>query len=205
MKVTIVFPKATSYYGKGLDTQRIYDSTIKKYLGILKDACCPIEYFIEDKLAVDFCNAAGFDQVNILTCISPSDISFFSNYKDLIELDDAVYTEYDKVSKQHGDYEKKMTVPITLIREDREQYIQKRVDCFRKRTKAALDDYLKRSKAVLMFRFDNGSDRASSIKDTVYQGDGRLCVEVNLNTNMVLTYYGGTYLTVDNLPTILSL
>ncbi len=200
-----MFPKASSYDGKNLDTQRIYLSVFKKYLGILKDAGCQVEYFLEDKLAMDFIKQFNFDSSRVLTCVSPSDITFFNNYRELIDLEPYVYEEYNDAIKEHGNYEKKKTVPITLLRSDREAYIQKRTDVYRWRTRSALDSYLSKSKASLMFRFDNGSDRASALRETVSQGDGRICIEVNPDSGAVLTYYGGTYLTEDNIPIILSL
>jgi hypothetical protein len=64
---------------------------------------------------------------------------------------------------------------------------------------------LKSKKAVLMFRADNGLDRYTALRETVIQGDGRLCIEVNINSNMAVSYYGGVFIQEEYLPTILAM
>jgi hypothetical protein len=205
MKITVVFPKASCYYGKSLDTQRIYSALFKKYLDMLAECNCQVEYLLEDDLAMDFMKDYTFANARIVTCVSPSDIKFFDNYRDLIDLNSRVYQAYNSTENYAGEFEKQYTVPITLIREDREAYIDKRVEVYRKRLRLATDAMLKSRKAVLMFRADNGLDKATALRDTVVNGDGRLCIEVNINSNMAVTYYGGTFLQEEYLPTILSM
>jgi hypothetical protein len=154
---------------------------------------------------MDFMKDYTFANARIVTCVSPSDIKFFDNYRDLIDLNSRVYQAYNSTENYAGEFEKQYTVPITLIREDREAYIDKRVEVYRKRLRLATDAMLKSRKAVLMFRADNGLDKATALRDTVVNGDGRLCIEVNINSNMAVTYYGGTFLQEEYLPTILSM
>lgn len=205
MKVTVVFPKASCYEGKGLDTQRIYSALIKKYLNMLKDCNCQIEYLLEDKLARDFICEVGIVNPKVVTCISKSDIEFFNNYRDLIDLQPYMYSEFSSVENFAGDVEKKYMVPITLLRENRDAYISKRIETYRKRLRASTDALLLSRKNVFMFRSENGLDRATALRDTIAQGDGRLCIEANINSNMAITYYGGTFMQEEYLPTILSM
>lgn len=205
MNITVVFPKPCCYDGKGLETKRIYRLQIMKYLNMAKDAGCKFEYFLEDKLARDFLREACITDAKIVTCLSKSDITFFKSYASLVDLEDYVYSEFDSTENYAGDVEKKYTVPLTMLREDRDAYIAKRVETFRKRLRTATDAYILSKKSVLMYRTDNGSDRTDPIRGTVNVGDGRLCIEVNIFSNMAVSYYGGTFIQEEYLPMILSM
>jgi hypothetical protein len=205
MKVTVVFPKASCYDGKSLDTQRIYGDVFRKYLNMLSECNCSVEYMLEDKLAGDFLKDFKFKDSKVITCVSQSDIKFFNDYRDLVDLQPNVYQEYFNAENNSGVVEKQYTVPINLIRENREEYIRKRVEVYRKRRRVASDILLRSRKAVLMFRADNGTDWVSALRSTIADGDGRLCIEVNINSNGAIAYYGGAYLQEDYLPTVLSM
>lgn len=205
MNITVVFPKASCYYGKGLDTQRIYHGIFQRYIYMLKEAGCSFEYFLEDTLARDFLTKYGINDAKVISCLSKSDVDFFNNFRDLVDLPQYVYSEFQFVDNYAGDVEQKFMVPINLVREDKQQYINKRVEMYRKRIRTATESYLVNKKNVLMFRANNVMDRVPSLKDSIYVGDGKLRVEVDLNSKMAIVYYGGTYLQEEYLPTILSI
>lgn len=205
MRLTIIFPKEQAYINKPLDVQRIYRNIFMKYLTLAKDSGCTVEYFLEDSLARKFVKEFGIENTKIITAVSGSDVSFFKMYSDLISLPDYVYSEFSNVENVAGTVEKDYTVPINLVREDRELYIKKRVDVFRKRLRVATDAYLKASKNVLMFRMDNNLDRVTPIRDTVLVGDGRLCIEVNVETGLGVSYYGGTFIPEEYISTIMTM
>ena len=206
MNVLVVFPKAECYVGKSIDVKRIYDNTMNKYIAMLKEAKCSIEYLLEDELAGMMLKDYPCELVSkYKTCIAPSDIKFFFNYKDAIKFPSYVYEHYDKCESYTYESEAKYTVPIELVRESKELYMEKKIEACRKRLRYATDKFIKEHKNVLMFRMDNNTDRCTALRDTIVEGDGRLCIEVNLNSNLAVPYYGGVYIPENHLPTILSL
>jgi hypothetical protein len=137
--------------------------------------------------------------------LSSDDIAFFNVYQNRVDLQPYVFRAFESLKNYSGCSDKKFTVPITLLKEDREAYINKRIEAYHKRLRSDTDCMLKSKKAVLMFRADNGLDRYTALRETVIQGDGRLCIEVNINSNMAVSYYGGVFIQEEYLPTILAM
>lgn len=207
MDILVVFPKAECYVGKSLDTQRIYRATVKKYVSILDEANCNVECLLEDELGrLLLPEMYHIARLNFnKTCISENDITFFASMQDYLDLPAEIYQEWHGAECYAYDSAKRYTVPIELIREDRNKFMDKKVDVYRKRLRYATDKFIAAHKNVLMFRMDNGTDRATALRETIVEGDGRLLIEVNLNSNMAVTYYGGVFLPETNIKTIISL
>ena len=205
MTVTIIFPKPQYYFGKDINTQRIYRATFKKYIELLVNANCHIEYFLEDEIAKTLLEELGIKDCTCITCLTQSDISFSEQYPTLFELPEYVRREYSGVKSYTYDVEKKYVVPPSLIREGKDVYLQKRADIARKKLRVATDKYLQGRMAVLQFRANNNVDRTTAIRETIMTGDGRLCIEVSPDSNTCVPYYGGVYIPEDMLPSILSI
>lgn len=204
MKVLLVFPKAQCYDNKDDNTQRKYLDIFKKYVKMLDDAGCKLTIQLEDKLAFDVLNSLQIKPDEIVTCYSPSDVEFLRTYGD-DELTDYVLINYTDTVAKHYDVEKKYTVDPTLIAKGRETYLKKRMDVYRKRYKESLNTLINESTNVLQFTVNSMNDRGNAIRTTVKQGDGRLCIEVDLDIGRCFAYYGGEFITEDIIPTILSL
>lgn len=205
MKILVVCPKPQFYVSKDMKEQRIHKERFMKYLGLLKEAECQVEIMLEDKLANDMLFDAGITPTRVISCISKSDLSLISSYPDIEQFENYVFDQYDSCEKAVYDAEAKYDVPLTLMKEGKAVYFKARVKAYHKRYQYALNRYVSECTNVMQFRTDNSMDRGSAVRTTVLQGDGRLCIEVNMSNITVQSYYGGVFITEDMLPTILRL
>lgn len=205
MVVTIIFPKPQYYFGKDVNTQRIYRATFKKYIELLVKHNCTIEYFLEDEIAKTLLEELNVKDVKCISCLAPSDVLFSKQYPTLFELPEYIHQEYDYVQKFNYDVEQRYMVPHALLRESKEAYLQKRAEIARKRLRIATDRYLSYRSHVLQVRANNNIDRTTPIRDTIEMGDGRLCIEVSPDSNVCTTYYGGVFIPEDMLDSVLSI
>lgn len=205
MNVLLVFPKAQCYDNKDDNTQRRYIDVFKKYVKMLDDAGCTLTVQLEDKLAFDVLDVLGISPYRVVTCYSPSDIEFLRMYSDIEQLSSRLLVSYTETEKKHYDVEKKYIVDPTLITKGKDVYLKKRIEIYRKRYKEALNKLISEHTNVLQFTVNSMNDRGDAVRTMIRQGDGRLCVEVDLDTGRCFAYYGGAYITEDMLPTILSL
>lgn len=202
MKFLVVMPKASSYTNKSDVVQRVYNKAFKKWITYLNDLGCTFEYMLEDSLARDI-----FKELNIsatvISCISNSDIAFFRNKQELVDIPSYVYDEYNTVVDKSGDVEKKYTVPMTLLKTDKDMFMKKRLEVFRKRTREATNDLVRGTKNVLMFNANSATNRCIPLNEQTTQGDGRLLMEFFLEKEFITCYYGGVYLPYDYIPDII--
>lgn len=205
MRIFVVFPKPNCYVGKDIKDQRIYKERFLKYLSLVKEAGASVEILLEDKLANDMLFEAGIEPARVISCISTADISLLDKYRNIEDLDEYVYATYSTVQQCCYDAVSRYTVPITKLKEGKSAYFNAMVKNYRKRYNYALNRYISEFPNVLQFRTDNSMDRGSAVKTTVSEGDGRLCIEVNMSNGTVASYYGGLFITEDLLPSILSL
>ena len=205
MNILLIFPKSQCYDNKDDNTQRRYIDVFKKYVKMLDDAGCAITVTLEDKLAFDVLGVLGITPAQVVTCYSPSDIEFLRMYPDVEKLSDRVLVNYSETEKRHYDIEKKYIVDPTLIRKGKVAYLNKRTEIYRERYKEALNKLIAEHTNVMQFTVNSMNDRGDAVRTIVKQGDGRLCIEVDLGIGRCLAYYGGVYVEEDMLPTILSL
>ena len=203
--LTLLFPKETSLSGKSLDTQRTYRDIYKKYISMIVEAGCEFEVMIEDTLAHKILNELGVQPSRYITCICPSDYEFSVSFPDVSKIDSVTLSMYGRAECMSKEFEKKIPVPPDLIRKGREEYMNQRADILRKRVRAATDNLVSTRDCVFMFRMNNNNDRCMAVRDTISLGDGRLCVEIDMNSGLPIAYYGGTYIDGDVLPTVLRL
>lgn len=205
MKITIIFPKSGCYALKDLNEKRILKERFMKYLAIVKAAGCAVECLLEDTLAHDMLFDANIEPTKIVSCITQSDIGLLQQYDDIEDLEDYVFSSYPTVEHILFDTEKKYTVPLTALKEGKAAYIKRRVQNYRKSYSYCIGRYISECKNILQFRTGNSMDRGCAVSTTSKQGDGRLCVEVNMSNQTTSVYYGGVFIQEDMLPTILSL
>ena len=205
MNVLVVFPKKECYINKPLSTQRVLREKFVKYLTLLKDAKCGIDILLEDSLAYDFCHELGIKPRVMYTCITNSDLEWIKRYPEMGDVSSRILADYPLAEKMVYDSDTKYLVPTSLMREGTMVYVRKRIDAYHKKYIYAINRLLRDTKNVLQFRVDNNMDRGAAIHTSVTEGDGRLCIEVGLNTGVSTVYYGGTYIQEDLLPTILTL
>lgn len=206
MSVLVVFPRPSVYEGKGIDAQRIMRKSIVKYLTMIKDANVKVEYFIEDRLAHNFIKQVGISNVRLLTSVCQKDSTVINKYPLLYDnLPEDYGTLYNLAEYVAIGFDSLYIPDFELMLTDMKSYQSKEVDGYYRRVKEGMQDYINKSMTVFNFRADNNSDRCKKLQDTVVIGDGRLCVDVSLNSNLTTVYYGGVYITEDNIPVILSL
>lgn len=205
MKVLLILPKAHCYDNKDDNTQRRYIDVFKKYVKMLDDAGCPIIVTLEDKLAFDVLKSLEMTPDKVVTCISPSDFELIRKYPDIEELDNSVFINYSSTQVADYDMERKYPVSPTLISKGAKAFFDARIKIYRKRYKAALNQLIHESTNVMQFRINGQSDRGNAVSTDVRQGDGRLCIEIDVAGERCTAYYGGAYIPEDMLPTILSL
>lgn len=205
MKVLIIFPKPQCYEMKQLSVQRTYREKFMKYIKLLTDNNCTIEVLLEDKLADMMLSMAGIVPDVVSTCLIKSDLDWIEKYPDIESLDPRVFSGYEAANKVLYDSEKKFLVPLDVMKEGKAAYYKARVMSYHSRYKYTINRYVADAMNVLQFRLDGPMDRCQAIRNTVSEGDGRLCIEVGLNTGFVQSYYGGAFLQEEYLPTILSL
>lgn len=205
MKVTVIFPKSQYYYGKDINTQRIYRSIFKKYIELLVKCNCTIEYFLEDEIAKNLFEELDI-VTNCVTCLTNSDLSFSEQYPDLFELPSYIRKYYSDVQSFVYDMDTKYVIPPTYIRDKgKEAYLEKRAEIARKKLRTATDRYLSEKNCVMQFRANNNVDRTTAVRETISTGDGRLCIEIAPDANSCVAYYGGVYVPEDLLESILSM
>lgn len=205
MNILLVFPKAQCYDNKDSNTQRMYIDVFKKYVKMLDDAGCSLIVQLEDKLAFDVLSVLGITPARTVTCISPSDLEFLRLYSDIEKLEDRVLINYSTTEQCTYDMEKKYIVEPTLIAKGKAVFLNKRAEIYRKRYKASLNKLINETTNVMQFRINGASDRGNAVSTIVHQGDGRLCIEIDIDAGRCISYYGGAFIPEDMLPTILSL
>lgn len=205
MRVLLIFPKSGCYDFKDDNTQRRYLDVFKKYVKMLDDAGCAITVTLEDKLAFDVLGVLGMTPASVVTCYSPSDIEFLRMYPDIEKIQDRVLVSYADTEMKHYDTEKKYIVDPTLIRKGKGVYLKKRTEIYRKRYKESLNTLIAEYTNVMQFTLNRMTDRGDSLRTLVKQGDGRLCIEVDMEIGRCFAYYGGVFIEEDMIPTILSL
>ena len=164
-----------------------------------------IEYFIEDKIARNLLLELGAPNTKALSCVTPSDVTFSQQYPSLFEMPEYIVQEYDSAEKYLYDVERKYVVSPALIKEGKEVYLKKRADTAKKRLRLATDKYLSEKKCVIQFRANSNMDRTTPLRETITTGDGRLCIEVDIENGLCTTYYGGVYIPEDMIEQILSM
>lgn len=205
MRVLLLLPKPQCYNLKNLSTQRLYKEKFIKYIKLLVDSGCDIEVLLEDQLAFDMLGSMGLSPALVSTCLTKSDLDWINRYRDIEDFSDRVFGDYNSANKVLYDSESKFIVPLSVMREGHSVYNKERVMSYHKRYKYTIDRYIADSFNVLQFRLDNSMDRGCSVNSTAKQGDGRLCIEVGVNTGFVSSYYGGAFVQEEHLPMILSL
>lgn len=205
MVVSVVFPKVSCYDRQDTDTKRIIKNLFKKYLQCLVDNDCTIEYFIEDRLAVDLINEMSIENTKMITAICKSDLIYLQSTMDEDDpIDNFVFLNYDKAICQAYNIEKRFVVDSKLLYTDRELYMKKRLEVYRKRRRTVMNEYVDKAKNILMFRTENILDRCHAVRNGVVQGDGRLCIEVSITEGLTRVYYGGVFVPDDMLPAIIN-
>lgn len=206
MKVLVIFPKPQCYALKDMSVQRAYREKFMKYINLLSGHNCAIEVLLEDQLAFDMLNAAQVKPSKVSTCLTKSDLDWIEKYPEIEELSGRVYGDYSTAEDATYDANSKHVVPLTtLMKEGKSAYYKARVLAYHKRYRYAIDKHVSNATNVLQFRVDGPMDRSIAVRETVKPGDGRLCIEVGLNTGFVQSYYGGAFIQEEHLPMILSL
>lgn len=205
MKVLVIFPKPQCYTLKDMAIQRTYREKFLKYIKLLSDNGCSLEVLLEDQLAYDMLQMVGVKPYMVSTCITKSDLDWIEKYPDIEDLSQRVFGDYASANKVLYDADSKFIVPLTMMKEGKAAYYKARVLAYHKRYRYTIDRYVTDSINVLQFRLDGPMDRSVAVRNTVRDGDGRLCIEVGLNTGFVQSYYGGVFVQEEYLPTILSL
>lgn len=205
MRMLVLFPKQQCYAYKDLATQRSLDERFNKYLKILVDANVKLETLLEDQLAYDILSKNGISDVDSVTCITRNDLEWISKYPEIEELSQRVFAEHGNARPAVYDADKKYEVPLSVIKEGRSVYYKARVDAYHKKYKYAINKYVKQSLGVLQFLSAPNLNRCKPISDSCSEGDGRLCIEVNLNNGLTNIYYGGIRINEEYLPTLLGL
>lgn len=195
-------PKASCYENKSADIQRTYKAAFKEWIKFLYDNNCTFEYMLEDSLARSIFSELGI-QADVFTCVSPSDVQFFDQRRFMVDIPEYVYAEHCNVPARIGEVEQKYTVPLALLRTDKDAFVNKRIECYRKRLRTATENVVRSSKNVLVFFTNNLTNRCSPISEQVVQGDGRLILEYFLERGFINCYYGGVYVPQDYLTDIL--
>ena len=140
--VTVLFPKASAYINKGLEEKRILDSIFDKYMKMLIDNNCFIEYLLEDDLARNYFSRVSYKKKRAIACVCKEDYVFFNSMRDKLDLSDKFYEEYETSTKLESGVASKYKTPMELMFKDRESYISQRVSNFAKRQREAITDLI---------------------------------------------------------------
>lgn len=206
MKVFVLFPKASCYDRKDTETQRRLSSIFMDYIKRLMDANTKIIYLLEDKIARDIIQRTGYTNVECITAIPMYDLQYLMNNPDDDDpIEDYVFHNYPNTKCVAGDIGKKYDVDIKLMLTDKEQYMIKRKDCYKKRRREIIDTLVSQYYNVMLFRANTNLDRCADATENIKQGDGKLVMQVDINFGNIIIYYGGIYIQEDMLPSILSL
>ena len=205
MQMLMISPKVQFYSGKGVNSQRTYRSYYKKYLDLLAEHNIQIVCLLEDALTVGILNELEYSNVSYVTCISKQDMEFFMKYPEYYELPTYFSEMYEKASERLYGFDKKYQVPPTLMREGKEVYFKARTDSAKKRISKARDMLIEQTKNIIQFRADSNMDNIRPLRESVELGDGKLCIEVALSSGTCVSYYGGSYIPDDIIPSILDL
>lgn len=205
MNVLVIFPKPQCYDLKDTGVQRTYRQKFIQYLEMLVSNGCGIDVLLEDKLANSMMASIGQKPRNLFTCISKSDLDWVEKYPDTDQLNADVFNMYNKARPMLFDSESKFTVSLTVMKEGKAAYFNKRVKAYHNRYKYTIDKLVSTQKNIMQFRVGNSMDRGIAVKSTVAQGDGRLCIEIGINEGYVASYYGGVFIEENTLPMILTL
>lgn len=209
--VFVSFPKANSFYGKSIDEQRVHYEVYKEWLDMLHSIGCNVEYLYEDTLAKDMVSKYEFTTI-VKTAFSKSDIQFILVNKnknifseDIIEyVNEGVMDELLDAESCNINIGDKFKVPYSLIKQDKNMYLKKKIESIGKKYKYILDSYIKDKRYVLQFRTNCNTDRGKAVSSTIEESDGRLLIEVNVNDGSSKVYYGGVSLDKEHIPLILS-
>ena len=202
MKVNVIFPNKVAYESKDINTQRDFRNTFKEWLEFLVGTKADIYTIYEDEFAHDMLN-----ELNILhkavSIMDASDKKFieFKN-ADLHIVEDYFLDETpDEVVTP---YIRKIDIPNVATYKDKSKWVEDRLEVARQRLKLSCQWYVNNCDVIVMFMC-NRQNYVKSPKLKSYLGDGKLIVEVHLDTKMIDIVYGGVSIDKETLKTILEL
>jgi hypothetical protein len=101
--------------------------------------------------------------------------------------------------------EEKYPLPLPFKYPNLNDWKEARISNIEDCIKFAANRYIRESEATVMFRGGGNQDTYSSLLKSIYEGDGRLYIEVDLNTGTVMSYYGGVYVDLDTVKMLVGL
>lgn len=200
----VIFPKESFYRDKPVEFQRIVADRVKQYLDMLSRNNVTITCLLEDCMAHEFLKDYK-GTYKVITAITKPDYVFIMQYPDKFDIPKVVLDHYDGVQPFNCSAEKQYVVDDNLMFTDLQKYMEKSVDAVRKRHRYAINKLIEWNKAVLVFDGNHQTNMCSLPSSSIELGDGRLCIEVKLNGNSTLVYYGGVYVPEDQLETIIKI
>lgn len=204
MRVLIVCPKIESYALKDTESIRRIRATYKKWIEFIQSSGGILRCFVEDNLACELINDLQIKDVEYLTVMTHGYRVFLDSYKD------KTYPEWSRITQMVSDAKlidisTKDRFPIPLVSQfsSREEYNIAKFDQINNATKLAMSRFIKTTGAVLMFRAGGNQNIFSSLLKHMHDGDGKLLMEVDIESGICNSYYGGTYLDNEVVKTII--
>lgn len=204
MRVLMVCPKIESYALKDTETIRLMRATYKKWIEFVQQSGGTLRCFIEDNLACEIVKDLQIENVEYLTVMTRGYKVFLDSYKG------KVYPEWDRITQMVPDAKlievsTKDRFPIPMVSQftSREEYNTAKFEQINNASKLAISRFIKMTNAILMFRAGGNQNTFSSLLKHMHDGDGKLLMEVDLESGICSSYYGGTYLDNEVVKTII--
>ena len=163
-KVLVVCPKLTNNQNKSLDTLRVYSNIISEFISVFKDNGFEFEAFAEDEFFNEFVTKyISASIVRRVTSYRQSDLDYARRAINCESIQDCAYEYFECSDKLTHREKESYSVPLTLLKSDKEAYYAQRNKMLKKRHDSIHDDYLSNSSCVLQFRTNNKNDRGIPI------------------------------------------
>lgn len=200
--MVIIFPKKSFYTSKSLEGQRIARDRVKKYLDLFCQNDIQFTRLLEDELASDFFNEYSIP-AKVITAIQKSDYVFMTQYPDRFDISQDVLAQYNNTELFEYSVEDQFKVDDNLMFKDLEGYLTKSTDAVRKRHRLVVSKLLERNPSACVFDGNVQTNMCTLPSSIATVGDGKLYIEVELQSNQTRIYFGGVYIPEDEIGNIL--
>lgn len=208
MNLLVVFPKVQYYVRKDTDSIRIMRNTFSTVLRSLSDAGVKFSVLAEDALMQVVFKDLDIWYDKVIRVLSDRDVDFVKKYlMDNEELSPmiSIVNAATFVDTKADDHIKTPLITEYVTRGGLDAWLVDRTEAVFKHKRYAIDHLLEKQMAVLSFRSNTNMDSCTSIIEKSYMGDGKLYIEVDIESGMQTIRYGGVAIGLDDAKMILSL
>lgn len=201
-KVTVVCLGKKAYNNVKIEQQSTIRKHMVKYIQDLASLGCSFEYVAHDHVAHDL-----LDEINISnkSCVDVIPTVEFDCWKKYFSDElDFITRDIPMRADRRVDYNKDLyKYPNVMQFKDKDEYLKKRREALHKNVRTAMVKFMTEQQIILFFTGTN--DLCPKPSNYIYEGDGRIIIEVDCMTGIVNSYYGGMWMDYKTIRNVIEM